>query len=90
MRFTLEDKLEKRIITPNVGNVYPVRGGSGAKHGHMFVIVSIKNDGVTVLTIDKDGDIVTGSSYGVHYFEDKCPIAYCSGLDVLNFKIETI
>lgn len=90
MRFEIDTEIKSCIQSPTVGNVYNVRGGSGAKYGYMMIIVSIVGTTVTVLTINKDGDIVSGSNYGMHYFEDKCPIAYCDGLEELNFKIGRI
>ena len=90
MRFNVDKKIKAVVESPVVGNVYNVRGGSGAKHGYMSVIVAIDNDVATVLTITKDGDIVSGSNYGLHYFEDKCPIAYCSCVEELTFYIGRI
>ena len=43
MKFTIEKNLKARVISPNIGNVYNVRGGTGAKYGHMMVIVSVTN-----------------------------------------------
>lgn len=90
MKFQIEEEITQPIQQPVVGNVYNVRGGSGARHGHMMVIVSIVNTTATVLTVNKIGDVVSGSNYGLHYFEDKCPMAYCAGLEGLSFKIGSI
>lgn len=90
MKFQIDTEIAHPIQTPIVGNVYAVRGGSGAKHGHMFIIVSIIGTTVTVLTLNKSGDVVSGSNYGLHYFNDKCPIAYCDGLESLSFKIGSL
>lgn len=90
MKFNIADNLTRVVSEPIVGNVYNVRGGSGAKHGYMMVIVSIEGTGCTTLTINKDGNIVSGSNYGLHYFEEKCPIAYCAGLENLSFDVNTI
>lgn len=90
MNFNIEAEIKAVTQSPVVGNVYNVRGGSGAKHGYMMVIISIIETSVTVLTINRDGEIVSGSNYGLHYFEDKCPIAYCDGIEQLTFKIGRI
>lgn len=90
MQFTIEKDLKARIISPNIGNVYNVRGGKGARYGHMMVIVSIAHHMCTILTITKDGEIVSGSNYADHYFEDKVPIAHCAGLEDLNFEIQSL
>lgn len=90
MKFNVDSSIAYPIQQPVVGNVYAVRGGSGAKHGHMNIIVSISDSMATVLTVSKEGTIVTASNFGLHYFEDKCPIAYCQGLEDLNFNIGKI
>lgn len=90
MRFNINENINQIIQSPIVGSVYNVRGGSGAKQGHMMIIVSINNSMATVLTMNKEGAIVGGSNYGLHYFEDKCPMAFCKGLEDLSFDIETI
>lgn len=90
MRFQIDEKISTITESPVVGNVYNVRGGTGAKNGYMMVIVSIVEATATILTVNRNGDVVSGSNYGIHYFEDKCPIAYCSGLEELQFKIGRI
>lgn len=90
MKFNIQTEIKDCIQSPTIGNVYNVRGGSGARYGYMMVIVSIIGTTVTVLTISKSGEIVSGSNYGIHYFEDKCPIAYCAGLEELSFDIGRI
>lgn len=90
MRFNIDKKLAECVQEPCVGNVYAVRGGRGAQAGHMAVIVSINEHNCTTLTITSSGDVVGGSNYGVHYYRDKCPIAFCHGLDDLTFDVMTI
>ena len=90
MRFTIQESIKENITAPVVGNVYNIRGGRGAREGHMHVIIGIKNTAVTTVTVDKDGEICGGSCYGYHYFEEKTPIAYCSGLDELSFEIRSL
>jgi hypothetical protein len=90
MRFNICEDIKAVTQSPVIGNVYNVRGGTGARNGHMMVLVSIVGTTVTTLTVNKNGDIVSGSNYGLHYFEDKCPIAYVDGLEELNFNIARI
>jgi hypothetical protein len=90
MKFNIEKEIRDCIQQPVVGNVYSVRGGSGAKHGYMCIIISITDTNVTTLTVSKDGEIMSGSTYGLHYFYDKCPIAYCRGLEELTFEVGRI
>lgn len=90
MKFNISKDLKPYMETPVIGNVYNVRGGYGAKLGYMMVIVSIVNTTVTVLTLTKEGEIVSGCNYGSHYFEDKCPIAYCDNLEQLTFEVRPL
>lgn len=90
MKFNIEPEIKAVTQSPIIGNVYNVRGGTGAKFGHMMVIVSIISTTVTVLVVNRDGEIISGTNYGIHYFEDKCPIAYCAGIEDLSFNIGRI
>lgn len=90
MRFNIDQEIKSVIQSPIIGNVYNVRGGSGARNGYMMIIISIAGATVTVLTVNKNGEIISGSNYGVHYFEEKCPIAYCPGLEELSFNVGRI
>ena len=90
MRFNIETELSECTQSPVIGNVYNVCGGRGARHGHMMVIISIVDSMVTTVTVNKSGDIISGRNYGLRYFEDKCPMAYVSGLEDLNFKMGRI
>ena len=90
MRFNFTDKIRQVIQEPTVGNVYNVRGGSGAKHGHMQVVVSLTETGCVMLTIDKDGCVIGASCYGRHYIQEKTPIAFCDGIEELSFNIRSV
>lgn len=84
-----------------VGNVYQVRGGRGAAKGHMSIIFAVtepKQDkyGCTsgrdalVVIVDRDGDVRGCTSYAMHYFEDKAPIAFVDGLDDISLVMRSI
>lgn len=81
-----------------VGNVYQVRGGRGAKYGHMHVIVahhehdpcSCSGPGFTTLTVNRDGEIVGGNAYAQHYFRDKLPIARCDGIEDIQLTVRSL
>lgn len=73
---------------PVVGNVYPISGGYGRKAGHAMVLLSItKKDAALLLVIDKEGDPVGVTSYGVHAIEERAPIAFVPGLEELSFTM---
>lgn len=40
MKFNIEESIKPRLDKVMVGNAYNVRGGRGAKHGHLYVVVS--------------------------------------------------
>lgn len=73
-----------------VGNVYPTKGGYGARKGHMFVVAAINEGIATCLTVDKEGNIVGATIYGCHVFEDRTLIAYVEGLEDLELIMRSI
>lgn len=90
MRFTIADSIADVTREPVVGNVYPIRGGSGARKGHIQVIVALTDTGCVMLTVDKDGNVVAASCYGRHYIQEKTPIAFCDGIEELSFNIRSL
>lgn len=76
---------------PVVGNVYPISGGYGRKAGHAMVLLSItKNNAALMLVIDKEGDPIGVTSYGLHAIEERAPIAFVRGLDEMAFTMEPL
>ena len=76
---------------PVVGNVYPVGGGYGRKAGHAMVLLAItKNNAALLLIIDKDGEPVGVTSYGIHAIEDRVPIAFVRGLEEMSLMMEPL
>ena len=81
-----------------VGNVYPVRGGFGARNGHMHVIIAhydkvqggCRYQGYCTVTVDCDGEIVGANSYACHYFDDKAPMAKVDGLDEVALVMRSL
>ena len=82
MEFRFDVDCGEAFTEPKVGNVYQVRGGTGAKHGWVHVLISITKDGMCpMLTVDRDGDIVGATSYALHYLKEKAPIAHCPEME---------
>ena len=81
-----------------VGNVYPVRGGFGARNGHMHVIIAhydkvaggCRYSGYCTVTVDCDGEIVGANSYAFHYFDDKVPMAKVEGLEEVPLVMRSL
>jgi len=81
-----------------VGNVYQVRGGKGARLGHLHIIVAhysygegfCAQSGHVTLTVDREGNIVGGNSYASHYFLDKAPIAKCEGIEEIQLTVRSL
>jgi hypothetical protein len=92
--------IETENYTPDValrvGNVYPVRGGSGLKNGHMMICIAITEakpcvgSGALMLVIDRQGNPVNVDKYGVHVFEDRAPIAFAKGVEDIELFIQSI
>ncbi len=81
-----------------IGNVYQVRGGVGARHGHLHIIVSAydrcgyacSGPGFVTLTIDREGQIIGGNAYAQHYFMEKVPVARCDGIDDIQLVVRSL
>ena len=81
-----------------VGNVYPVRGGFGARNGHMHVIIAhydkvqghCRYSGYCTVTVDHEGEIVGANSYACHYFDNKVPMAKVDGLDEIALVMRSL
>jgi len=96
-------EIDKSIPMPKsgpdmVGNVYPIRGGFGARNGHMHVIIShydkaqggCRYSGYCTVTVDCDGEIVGANSYALHYFDGKVPMARVEGLDDIALSMRSL
>lgn len=76
---------------PVVGNVYPIAGGFGRKAGHSMVLLAItEKQTALMLVIDKDGEPVGVTSYGLHAIEERAPVAFVPGLDGLAFDMQSL
>lgn len=76
---------------PVVGNVYGCNGGYGRKAGHAMILLAITEKGYALmLVIDKEGNPVGVSSYGIHAIEERAPIAFVRGLDSLDLTMEPL
>lgn len=74
-----------------VGNVYPISGGYGRRAGHSMVLFAItEKQTALMLVIDKDGEPVGVTSYGLHAIEARAPVAFVPGLDGLTFDMQPI
>ena len=90
MRFNIVEQIREVIQEPTVGNVYNVRGGTGARKGHMQVVVALTETGCVMLTVNRDGEVIGASCYGRHYIQEKIPMAFCDGLEELSFNIRSV
>lgn len=76
---------------PVIGNVYGCSGGYGRKAGHAMVLIAVtERQSALMLVIDKDGNPVGVTSYGLHAIEERAPIAFVRGLDEMVFQMEPL
>jgi hypothetical protein len=76
---------------PVVGNVYAISGGYGRKAGHAMVLIAVtKKDNCLMLVIDREGDPVGVTSYGLHAIEERAAIAFVPGFEDLTFTMEPV
>ena len=96
MRIEINGDIGAIADEPVVGNVYQVRGGSGAKKGHVMVILAITNpepyngQKVLMLIVNKQGEPVGVTSYGVHYVRELTPIAFVDGMDEITLQMRSL
>jgi hypothetical protein len=95
MRFAISDDFSLDEV--RVGNVYPVKGGRMSRFAVGMVCIAISEprsaiDGrmCHMVTVSKDGEIVSTASYGLHAMEERMPIGFVRGLDTLEFNVEPI
>lgn len=85
--------IETNIVFQNgcVGNAYPIRGGSGARLGHMQVLIAItkSNDGLFIV-INNEGDLIGVSKYGMHVVNDWAPVAFVNGIADLELVMVSL
>ena len=76
---------------PVVGNVYAISGGYGRKAGHAMVLFAVtEKQSALMLIIDREGNPVGVTSYGLHAIEERAPIAFVRGLDEMEFQMEAL
>ena len=51
-----------------LGNVYK------SQKGNIYIIVSVRENNVTALVADKDGELVNAINYGLGYFTLRSPV----------------
>lgn len=92
MRFDLSPIVTSPDQELRVGNVYIVKGGRGLSRGNMNVLVGLYEDErmCILLTIDKSGQIVGCTKYGMHYLEDLTPIAFVEDLEGMTFNLRSL
>lgn len=56
----------------------------------MVLIAITKSQTCLMFVIDKDGEPIGVTSYGLHAIEERAPIAFVSGLENLNLKMEPL
>jgi len=90
MKFII-DTITPCIHETRVGNVYHVKGGYGTRHGHMMVLIAITESGMCLLVIiDKHGAPVNTATYASSSLDERMPIAFCEGLDMLEFRVRSL
>jgi hypothetical protein len=43
-----------------------------------------------MLVVDRNGEPVGATTYAIHYFEDKVPIAFAEGVEDINLTIRSL
>lgn len=92
MIFDLEIEKFEPTEPLRVGNVYPVRGGRGAREGHLNILMAMRDhdDHCYMLTITRDGVPTGVTHYGAHYVRELQPIAFVEGLEDMRFPVKSL
>lgn len=69
----------------SVGNVYRAKGGRGAQ---FFIIIAITEQTAHAIGIDRDGTIVSTTSYGLHTFNRRDVVAKVPALAGMKVDLE--
>ena len=76
---------------PIPGNVYAISGGYGRKAGHAMVLMAItKKNSALMLVIDREGNPIGVTSYGIHAIEERAAIAFVPGFEELTFDMQPV
>jgi len=79
------------LLPVRPGNVYPCRGGRLLKEGSMFVLLHVTRNGMgLLLTINREGEPIGVSQYGMHCVEEWTPIAFVEGIENLSLVMTSI
>jgi hypothetical protein len=90
MKFVI-DTLTPCPSETRVGNVYHVKGGYGTRAGHLMVLMAITEDNSCLMMVTtKHGQPVGITNYGLHHLDERMPIAFCEGLETLEFRIRSL
>lgn len=87
MKFECAEKLEPKSLV-NIGDVYPAKGGCGKTNA--FVVVAVNERMAHALGIDRDGNILTTTSYGIHVFERRERMGFVPDLESFTLTIEPV
>ena len=93
MKFTVQVPELRGAAPVRIGNVYPCRGGRPASLGYMHILIAIAGErfpqGQTglFLTVNRDGEPVGVTQYGMHVVTDWTPVGFVDGLDDLELTI---
>ncbi len=72
--------------SPSVGDVYRAKGGR--TETKFFVIVAIVGNVGHALGLDREGEIVSTTSYGLHVFAQRDIVGRVASLAELHLEIE--
>lgn len=97
MRIHIDSEIGAAVSEVRVGNVYPQRGGRGAKYGRTMVVLAIttpterwEGESVLLMVLRKDGTPHGVTSYGLHAVEEWTPIAFVEGLDDIDLTMRAV
>ncbi len=68
-----------------VGDVLQAKGGRGDTA--LWVVAAIRGNSVHLLGVNRDGDIVSTASYGMHALRDRAVVGRCNDLEAMQLCV---
>jgi len=86
MRFDLTGLPAEAIMDDvAVGDVFPAKGGKGDTA--IWIVAALRSNSAYLLGVNRDGEIVSTTSYGLHALRDRVVIGRCTDLTDLRLCV---
>ncbi len=86
MKFNVENiPAELMEDAPRVGDVYPAKGGAVTS---AWIVMAVRNNNAHLIGVNKEGQITSTTSYGVHTLSSRDRIGFCPELLDMDLTLQ--